>query len=81
MKQSQNQKILEYLQSGLAITQKDSIRMFDCYRLAARIKDLREQGHDIQESKGKGERHSTYRLVKKHGTGTLFALPAKGRPE
>ena len=81
MKQPQNQQILEYLQSGAEITQKECIRLFDCYRLAARIKDLRNLGHDIIERKGEGERHSTYRLQPDTGSGTLFALPAKGRPE
>ena len=45
------------------------------------LEHLKDDGHDITESKGKGDRHSTYRLRHGHGTTTLFALPTKGRPE
>jgi len=44
---SQNDKILEYLQACDCITQKTAIRLFKCYRLSARIADLRAMGYKI----------------------------------
>ena len=44
---SQAGKILKWLQSGNSLTQKDATEQFDCSRLAARIKDLRNEGHNI----------------------------------
>lgn len=46
---SQKVRILNYLRSAKSkgITQKDAIQYFDCYRLAARILNLREDGHNI----------------------------------
>lgn len=45
--QSQNAAILDYLQDGLTITQADAINLFGCYRLSARIYDLRKAGFEI----------------------------------
>lgn len=45
---SQCNKILEYLQKHSSITQAEAIERFDCYRLSARIFDLRERGYDIE---------------------------------
>jgi len=47
-KESQNERILAYLKSGKAITQQDAIELFDCYRLSARIADLRKKGYAIK---------------------------------
>lgn len=44
---SQNEKILKYLQSGKTITPIGALSMFNCFRLAARISDLRKDGHTI----------------------------------
>lgn len=46
--QSQNAKILAHLQNGGRITSLSALDDFDCLRLSARIKDLRDRGHDIQ---------------------------------
>lgn len=46
--QSQNALILAHLQQGGSITSLDSLKMFGCLRLSARIKDLRDRGHNIQ---------------------------------
>jgi len=39
--------ILMHLQAGNAITHLDALRLFGCARLAARVDDLRKQGHII----------------------------------
>jgi hypothetical protein len=44
---SQSQKILSYLQSGKSITPITALNKFGCFRLAARISDLRKEGHTI----------------------------------
>lgn len=47
-KQSQAQRVLDYLKTYHTITQMDALREFGCARLASRICDLRAAGHDIQ---------------------------------
>ena len=44
---TQTQRILIYLQSGKQLTPIDALKKFGCFRLAARISDLRSQGHTI----------------------------------
>lgn len=41
---SQKTEILELLKSGKSITPMDAIRQFGCYRLAARISEIRDIG-------------------------------------
>ncbi len=48
---SQNKAILAHLQSGKTITQAQAVALFDCYRLGARIYDLKQQGHAISTEK------------------------------
>lgn len=45
---SQNAKILDYLMNHEGITQVQAAERFGCYRLSARIYDLKEQGHEIK---------------------------------
>jgi len=47
MSQSQTHLIKQHLEEGHAITAMMALNMFDCFRLAARIADLRKQGLDI----------------------------------
>ena len=47
---TQKQKILAHLKAGLSITPLDALEMFECFRLGARIFDLREDGHPIQSA-------------------------------
>jgi hypothetical protein len=42
-------KILAYLQAGHALTALDALQHFGCFRLAARIHELRRDGWGIQE--------------------------------
>ena len=45
--ESQNKRILKYLQSGNGITSLEAFSKFGSMRLAARIADLKEKGHVI----------------------------------
>jgi hypothetical protein len=47
MSKSQNQEILSYLQEGKTLTAIDALMMFDCFRLSARILNLKKEGHKI----------------------------------
>lgn len=65
---SQEQLVYEYLQDHEGITQADAIREFNCYRLSARIKDLRKKGIDIEtelrHNRETGANYGFYKLVK-----------------
>ena len=58
--------ILTHLQMGKTLTQADAIRLFGCYRLGARILELREEGYNIitlhEKNHGRGH-HARYVLV------------------
>lgn len=45
---TQTATILAHLQAGESITPMDALRDFGCFRLAARIKDIRDEGYDVQ---------------------------------
>lgn len=45
--ESQNKQILEYLKNGNSITPIEALNLFGSFRLGARIKDLRDGGHNI----------------------------------
>lgn len=62
---SQNEQVLQTLKQG-PITAMDAIH-FGCYRLAARVKDLREQGYNIHTElcvTDDGKRFARYTLRK-----------------
>jgi len=44
---SQNKQILHHLKSNGSITPIEALNEYGCFRLAARIKDLRDEGHNI----------------------------------
>lgn len=44
---SQQAKILEYLKSHRGISQAEAIDAFGCYRLSARIKNLKDRGYKV----------------------------------
>jgi Helix-turn-helix domain len=48
---TQNSSILRHLQAGYALTALEALDKFQCFRLAARIHDLRSAGHMIRSSK------------------------------
>lgn len=45
--QSQNARILAFLQNGGRITSLEALEKFGCLRLSARIKDLRDRGYAV----------------------------------
>ncbi len=47
MVESQNKQILTHLQAGGTLTPLDALYRYGCFRLAARINDLRRAGHVI----------------------------------
>jgi cytochrome c-type biogenesis protein CcmH/NrfF len=44
---TQTEMVLDYLKRNGSITQADAIREIGCYRLGARVYDLKQRGHDI----------------------------------
>ena len=44
---TQAQRILIYLKTGKSLTPLEALKKFGCFRLAARISNLRSQGHTI----------------------------------
>ena len=50
-KPTQNDLILASLKRGTRLTPIDALRDFGCFRLAARICDLRAEGHHIEQRK------------------------------
>lgn len=52
---TQRAAILEWLQSGCALTALGALRKFGCNRLAARICELRKDGHVIDATTVRGE--------------------------
>jgi len=59
---TQNDMILAHLKSGRDLTPLDALRDYGCFRLAARIGELREAGHKIGDRR-EGSGHSIYFLV------------------
>ena len=45
--ETQNQQVLSYLKTGKVITPLDALNMFGCFRLAARVYELRTRGWPI----------------------------------
>ena len=63
---NQTSKILAYLQKGKALTPLDALNLFGCFRISARIYELRQMGHDIEMRilYKKGKKFSEYKLAK-----------------
>ena len=71
VKNSQCEQILRYMKAHGSITAAEAMEYIGCYRLAARIADLRKAGHTIESKMVTGKnRHkqtinyAIYRLVK-----------------
>ncbi len=62
---SQNAQVLKHLKSGLSLTSLQAFRMFGIMRLAARINDLKNKGHDIESKpvEHSGKRVALYSLA------------------
>lgn len=63
-KTTHNQAILEALKQGERVTPLDALRRWGCFRLGARIHDLRKAGHNIETTidRGIGQRYASYSL-------------------
>lgn len=67
-KESQNKKIKAWLESGRSITPLEALALFGCFRLGARIWDLREEyGMEIKREmvEANGKRFARYFLEEK----------------
>ena len=66
MAKAQTEKILAYLSKGKGITPIDALNRFGCFRLAARISDLRRDGHIIHTNTQtkNGKTFANYKLAK-----------------
>lgn len=65
MKNAQKKKILKHLERGWGITPITALQKYGCFRLAARIKDLRDEGYNIKTVPSKdGKQFATYKLSK-----------------
>ena len=63
---SQTDNILDYLERGYSLTAIECIELFGCFRLAARVYDLRDLGYDIAMVKietPSGKRVGRYTLM------------------
>jgi hypothetical protein len=59
--QTQNQQILKFLKiKGNTITPKQAVKLFNCWRLGARIYDLRKAGYKIINN---GKTFGNYELI------------------
>ena len=59
-------QIMAHFRKGLTLTARESSSLFGKDRLAARIQELREAGHNIlttPEDNGNGGRHGRYSLI------------------
>jgi hypothetical protein len=55
---TQTQKILKHLQQGKTISPIEALQLFGCFRLGARILDLRQAGYNIITTiKSQGKKH------------------------
>jgi len=65
---NQSDTILNYLKKHESISPVEALTVVGCFRLAARINDLRKQGHNIETKLKKdmnGRRYARYELVSK----------------
>lgn len=69
---NQSQMILDHLRQGSGITALDSLRLYGVLRLAARIEDLRKDGHTILTQMVRvGDKDvARYLLVKEQSSGS-----------
>ena len=71
---SQSAKVLYHLENYGSLTAIEALELFACFRLAARINDLKEAGHNIQMVMKKmknGKKIALYSLPKIQKQGEL----------
>ena len=64
---SQCKQILDHLRVGLSITTYKAFELYGCTRLSARIKELRDRGHNIYKvmESANGKRYALYFMKRK----------------
>ena len=64
---TQNESILAYLKTGHHLSALDALHLFGCFRPAARVHNLRAEGHDIDSYTGAsgGKKYTVYFLNSK----------------
>lgn len=64
---SQTQKILNHLHKGKSLNPLQSLKLYGCFRLAARISDIKEMGYSIETKmvEENGKRFASYKLIQK----------------
>lgn len=60
---SQKEMLIEYLYLYGSITPLEAMIAFGCYRLGARIWDLRHEGYSIETDKGDNANYAVYRIA------------------
>lgn len=63
--QTQTQRILARLEKGKSITPMEALEKYGCFRLSARIDDLRNEGHHVITNyvTKNGKRFASYELL------------------
>ena len=76
---SQSIQILSYLKAGNRLTSLEAVKLFGTLRLAARILDLRDKGHQIESVtvERQGKKVAQYHLNKK--TAAYGKLPESAK--
>jgi biotin operon repressor len=67
---TQTDAIRSFLLAGNSLTPIDALERFGCFRLAARIDDLRQEGLDIKTVKERrnGKSYARYQMRDKQGS-------------
>ena len=65
MTQSQENRILDHLESGQRLDPMLALRLFGCWALSSRIADLNRQGHNIKKImvKANGKTYADYYMA------------------
>lgn len=63
--ESQIKEISQYLRTGKSLTPLEALHLFGCFRLAARVFELRSRGMNIKTTmvEANDKRFASYRLV------------------
>ena len=63
--QTQKEAILRHLQSGQTITPLEALNLYGCFRLGARIWELRDEGYEIKsENVKQGKKtFASYKII------------------
>lgn len=74
---TQQDAILNHLQSGQSLTPLDALKLYGCFRLSGRILELRQQGYDIRTDTERNGRKAYARYWLAHD---MFPRPDNNAP-